>query len=202
MKKKAIAGIFVLLLMATIIGFSTVALAKPKSTWDTNPKHYEHGLAVDLGDGIDWYFSGPGSESPMFSEIDVPGHTWQQVGHYRVKGLHYNVGPMGDASWWAKGEDDGILLFVVDGRIAPWNEEIANKMAKNGYVHYHELVRIIGVDDTPQLEEHPNLVVWLKHTAVTDFYFDGGPMAPSSNHYVYKGVDYLFMPNYFMPYSP
>ncbi len=90
MKKKVIAGIFVLLLMATIIGFSTVALAKPKSTWDTNPKHYEHGLAVDLGDGIDWYFSGPGT-----GVQDVPGHTWQQVGHDRVKGLHYNVGPMG-----------------------------------------------------------------------------------------------------------
>ena len=205
MKKRVIAGIFMLLLLATIIGFGSAALAKPKSTWDTNPKHYEHGLAVDLGDGIDWYFAGPGSESPMFSLIDVPGHTWQQTGHDRIKGLHYNVGPMGMASWWAAGEEDGILLFVVDGRIAPWNEKIANKMAEKGYVHYHELVQVVGFNETtgmPIFEEHPSLVVWLKHTGVREFYFDGGPMAPMSNHYVYKAVDYLFMPNYFMPYSP
>ncbi len=189
MKKKVIAGIFMLLLLATIIGFSTGALAKPKSTWDTNPKHYEHGLAVDLADGIDWYFSGPGT-----GVQDVPGHTWQQVGHDRVKGLHYNVGPGGAPSWWATGEPDGVLLFVVDGRIAPWTYEIANKMAKKGFVHYHELV---DAADNP----HPNLVVWLKHTAVSVFDFDGGPR-PDLGHPVTKGVDYLFMPNYFMPYPP
>ncbi len=171
----------------------SVTFAKPKYTWDTNPKHYEHGIAVDLGDGTEWYFAGPGSEMGV---TDVPGHTWKQTGPYRVKGLHYNVGPSPAAGmpWWATGEPYGALLFVVDGRIAPWTYEIANKMVKKGYVHYHELVDSTG-------DEHPNLVVWLKHTAVTDFYFDGGPR-PDLGHPVTKGVDYLFMPNYFMPYSP
>ncbi len=69
-------------------------------------------------------------------------------------------------------------------------------MAQNGYVHYHELVDGDG-------DEHPELVAWLKHTAARDFYFDGGPKPPvHHDHHVYRfRVDYLFMPNYFIPYE-
>jgi len=64
-----------------------------------------------------------------------------------------------------------------------------------------------GLVPQPPRHEHPELVAWLKHTAVGDFYFNGGQsvhMHPDQiNHTVYKNqADYLFLPNYFEPYSP
>ena len=56
-------------------------------------------------------------------------------------------------------------------------------------MHIHEFVDGNGVE----LEEY---VVYLKHTAVTAFYFNGGPMAPGSNHMVSPGIDHMFMPNW------
>ena len=180
-------GLFVVL---TFLLISPV-LAAP--TWERNPKGFVHGIALDLGDGTDWYFAGPGS---MMGKKDVPGHTWVQTGKYRVKGRHYNVGPPPAAGmpWWATQEPYGVLLFIVDGIIAPWTMETAEKMAARGYVHYHELVD--GSDS-----HHPTLVVWLKHTAVRSFNFDGGPM-PGAAHEVTPGVDYNFMPNWWIPYIP
>ena len=181
------------LLVLVILGLlASPVLAAP--SWDKNPKGFEHGIALDLGDGVDWYFAGPGS---MMGKKDVPGHTWVQTGKYRAKRRHYNVGPypMHDEDpWWATNEPYGVLLFVVDGIMAPWTMEIAEKMAARGYVHYHELVTCTGT-------KHPELVVWLKHTAVRSFHFDGGPM-PEMEHWVTPGIDYDFMPNWFMEYDP
>ncbi len=197
MKKKLFAAILLPVLLATIISFGMLPIvARRQLVWPNFPIGYEHGIALDLGDGLGpaWYFKGPGSI--IDGVIDVPGHVWKQVGTYHVFGLHFNVGPGGAPSWWAKGEPDGVLLFVVEGRIEPWSVEIANKMAKEGFVHYHELVRDDGTT------ENEVFVVWLKHTAVYDFTFDGGPpMLTNYEHDVFKNrVDYLFMPNYFMPY--
>lgn len=158
----------VLLLTVTSVAFP--ATAKFKLTWSNNPDDYIHGIPVEI-DGQSWYFVGPGSIEPPDNVTDIPGHTWKQVSEYHVKGYHYNVGPHmvpAGTPWWATDESYGILLFVVDCRIAPYKEEIVNTMAQKGYIHYHELVDSDG-------DVHPELVAWLKHTAARDFTFDGGP---------------------------
>jgi hypothetical protein len=166
------------------------------STWDNLPPGYEHGIAVDLGDGKDWYFDGPEIEPGV---TDIPGHAWKQINKWFLVGLHYNVDPSGELPFWASGEEPGVLLYKVDAIISPWSEESANKMAKQGYIHYHELV---SFDAEGNPIKHPNLVVWLKHTGMKDFYFDGGPPAPFNfPHEVFKNrVDLLFIPLYFVPY--
>jgi len=92
-------------------------------------------------------------------------------------------------SWWAPGEENGILLYKVKAIADRWTPEIAEKMAKRGYVHYHEFVNVETGD------EHEYLVMWLKHTAVSSFEFAPAPM-PMAKHYVTPGVDFGFMPNW------
>ncbi|HET7643897.1 MAG TPA: hypothetical protein VFK40_10345, partial [Nitrososphaeraceae archaeon] len=88
------------------------------------------------------------------------------------------------------------LLYVVDVIIAPWTNTTALEFAKQGYVHYHDLIR------TDNGEKHPELVAWFKHVAVpTGFILDKGPM-PEDEHIVGSGVDYRFLNNYFIPYDP
>ena len=170
------------------------ALAAPK--YERNPNGFIHGITIEI-DGKEYYFKGPGSEPGV---IDVPGHSWVQTGPYRVVGRHYNIGPYNKdlgsyvPAWWAPLEDDGILLFKVDGIIAPWSPEIAESMAKRGYIHYHEILY------ANTLKEHETLVLWLKHTAVSSFYFAPIPM-PAMAHDVTPGIDFGFMPNYMMPYN-
>lgn len=182
--------------MLTIFLFVLVTPASATSsglTWDRNPKVFEHGIALEV-DGKTLYFKGPGSVDPPV--IDVPGHTWIQIGRRGVIGLHYNVGPWlapAGTPWWASGEPYGELLFVVRGIIAVPPEDLSekaeNKLKRQGYVHFHELVDANKV-------EYEGKVVYLKHIAIREFYFDGGPMAPLSNHQVYPGIDYMFMPNW------
>ena len=146
--------------------------------WDKNPKAFIHGLAVEI-QGEEYYFKGPGSIPGV---IDVPGHTWVQTGPYRVVGRHYNVGPwmMPGTPWWASEEPYGVLLYKVDGIIDVPPAELPNGredwLKRHGYVHKHEFVDGSGVE----LEEY---VVYLKHTAVREFYFDGGPPAPMSTEH-------------------
>ena len=85
---------------------------------------------------------------------------------------------------------------LVHGIIDTWTEEESEWYAAKGYVHYHELV---SVDDG---SHHPDKVVWLKHTARSFFTLDGGPMPGMVGHEVTPGIDFEFMPNYMMPYSP
>ncbi|MHA1331542.1 MAG: hypothetical protein ACTSR2_10740 [Candidatus Hodarchaeales archaeon] len=68
-------------------------------------------------------------------------------------------------------------------------------MASKGYVHYHEFVSVS--DGTL----HPTKVLWLKHISRLFFNFDGGPH-PELAHMVSPGIDYKFIPNGMMPYSP
>ena len=70
--------------------------------------------------------------------------------------------------------------------------------AARGYTHYDEFVKADGVDAGL---EHPTKVVWLKHTAVSSFFFLSTPM-PGAAHEVTPGVDYEFMPNGSKPYEP
>jgi hypothetical protein len=185
MRKTYYIGLLTLILTTIVI---SPVLASP--SWDRYPKGFEHGLAVSI-DGNDYYFKGPGS---IAGAIDVPGHVWVQTGPNRVIGLHYNVGPWAvphGTPWWATGEPYGVLLFKVDGIIDVPPDDLSSKMEnwyrKHGYVHIHEFVDEYGVE----LEDY---VVYLKHTAVRTFFFDGGPMTPM--YWVYPGVDYDFMPNW------
>lgn len=193
MKKSIMIGLIGLAITLLVMGSLGNVTAVKTTAWDRdigNPG-FVHGLAVEI-DGEEYYFAGPGS---IRGEVDVPGHTWVQTGPNKVLGKHYNVGPWMAPSgtpWWATGEDYGVLLYHVDGIIdVPPNElsDARESMLKNkGYVHVHEFVNSGG-----ELEDY---VIYLKHTAVREFYFNGGPAAPGSNHMVTPGVDYMFIPNW------
>ncbi len=126
---------------------------------------------------------------------DVPGHSWAIAGPDRLVGKHYNTGPFGAPNWWSSDAPDGELLYMVHATIDTWTEEKAERFAARGFVHYHRLVRVS--DGTA----HPSKVVWLKHTARTSFTLDGGP-APALSHEVTPGIDYDFIPNGSVPYTP
>jgi hypothetical protein len=79
--------------------------------------------------------------------------------------------------------------------IDEWSPELAEKYAARGYVHYHEMVSVADGS------LHPTKVGWFKHFARTSFTLDGGP-APQFAHSVTPGVDFEFIPNWSVPYSP
>jgi hypothetical protein len=153
---------------------------------------YTHAPVLDV-DGVDYYMAG--APDGLDGATDIPGHYWVQAGPDMVVGKHYNTGPGGLSSWWSSDAPDGAFLWKVEGIFDTWSLEKAAYYASRGYVHYHELV---SVSDG---EEHPTKVVWLKHTAVSSFYFDRGPH-PELGHEVTPGVDYDFIPNGLMPYTP
>lgn len=156
-------------------------------------KGFTHGITVKV-DGEDYYFAGP-ADGPN-GEKDVPGHYWAQGDSAKeIIGKHYNTGPFCMAKWWSSDAPDGELLYVVSAVIDTWTADKAETYAARGFVHYHELVSVATGD------LHPTKVVWLKHTARTSFTLDGGPH-PEFSHEVTPGIDYEFINNYMMPYSP
>jgi hypothetical protein len=157
----------------------------------TAEKEYVKGIAVEV-DGEEYYFSGP-PVGPN-GELDVPGHDWVQVSENLVYGRHFNTGPMDKAKWWSSDAPDGALLFTVIGIIDTWIESKAEEYASRGFIHYHEFV------NTVTGEQNAMKVVWLKHAAVGEFNFDGGPV-PELGHMVSRGIDLKFMPNYKKPYK-
>ena len=168
-RKSYIVGLVVLSLLVLTVGVASA-------------KGFTH-AGIIVVDGEDYYMAG----GP-----DIPGHFWVQAGPNQVVGKHYNSGPGGATQWWSSDAPDGALLFMVDGIIDTWSTEKAANYASRGYVHYHELITLT---DDGDWEEHPTKVVWLKHTAVSSFNFDGGPM-PAKGHQVSPGVDYEFMPTW------
>ena len=144
-------------------------------------------------DGEDYYWAGA-PDGPN-GETDVPGHYWVQAGPRQLVAKHYNTGPFGAPQWWSSDAPDGELLYMAHVIIDEWTPEKAARYASRGYVHYHEFVRVSDG------EPHPTLVGWFKHTARTSFTLDGGP-APQFAHEVTPGIDYDFIPNWMMPYSP
>ncbi len=152
-----------------------------------------HGIIITI-DGADYYLDGP-ADGPN-GEKDIPGHYWTLTDETTLTGEHYNTGPMGAESWWATKTENDVLLWTVEAIIDTWTEEKANDYAEQEYVHYHELVRV----SNGQL--HPEKVVWLRHTAVTDFTFDGGPHPEFGSREVTEGVDSDFLPMGKNPYEP
>lgn len=181
MKKRLllIAGVLALVLSVFLV---TPVLAKG----------FTHAIVVDV-DGVAYYLAGapdgPGGAT------DIPGHYWVQAGPNQLVGKHYNTGPFGAPSWWSSDAPDGELLYMVHAIIDTWSEDKAEMYSSRGYIHYHELVKV--ADGTL----HPDKVVWLKHIARTSFNLDGGPH-PELAHSVTPGVDYEFIPNWMMPYTP
>lgn len=155
-------------------------------------KGFTHGVILDV-DGEAYYMAGapdgPGGAT------DIPGHYWVQAGPTQVVGKHFNTGPFGAAQWWSSDADDGEYLYKVHGIIDTWSAEKAAAYAGRGYMHYHELVSVADGS------LHPDKVVWLKHTARTRFTLDGGPH-PELGHSVTPGVDFEFIPNGMVPYTP
>jgi hypothetical protein len=172
--------------IAAIIGLLTIPplLTAAGST-------FQHGITVVTPEGDYWLDGAPDGPG---GATDIPGHTWRMLGKKRLMGLHYNTGPFGAPEWWSGDAGDGALLYKVDAVLDEWSYENANKYAKLGYIHYHELV-----STSDGMTKHPSLVVWLRHRAVIEFTLDGGPH-PELSHPVTKGVDYLFIPNYFNQY--
>jgi len=158
-----------------------------------NSQTFTHGIVIKL-DGVGYYFDGPADGTN--GTKDAPGHYWWQDSSTHLYGLHYNIGPFGEENWWSSDAKGNDLLYVVDVLIAPWTNTTAHEFAKQGYVHYHDLIR------TDNGEKHPELVAWFKHVAVpAAFILDKGPM-PEDKHIVSPGIDYRFLNNYFIPYNP
>jgi hypothetical protein len=171
------------------------SVEKDKSSLNNYQKSqtFTHGIVVKI-DNTGYYFDGPADGAN--GTKDAPGHYWWQDAPTHLYGLHYNIGPFGEEQWWSSDVKDNELLYVVDVIIAPWTNKTAYEFAKQGYVHYHELVR------TDNGEKHPELVAWFKHVAVpAGFILDKGPM-PEDKHIVAAGIDYRFLNNYFIPYNP
>jgi selenium-binding protein 1 len=173
------------ILLSSILAITPLAVAGRNSG-------FVHGIVIPV-DGMDYYLAGA-PDGPE-GAVDVPGHYWVLAGQNQLVGKHYNTGPFGASQWWSTDAPDGELLFIVHAIIAPWSEDIAEKMASRGFVHYHELIKVSDGS------LHPDKVVWLKHTARTSFDFNAGPN-PAFAHDVTPGVDYEFMPNNMMPYMP
>ena len=178
-RKSYIVGLVVLSLLVLTVGVASA-------------KGFTHAPVIVV-DGVDYYMTGA-PDGPN-GATDIPGHLWVQAGPNQVVGKHINTGPFDAPQWWSSDAPDGAYLFKVKGIIDTWSIEKAESYAARGYVHYHELVSVS--DGT----FHPTKVVWLKHTAVRSFYFDGGPH-PELAHQVTPGVDYDFIPNGSMPYNP
>ncbi len=153
---------------------------------------YTPGIKIAI-DGKYYFLAG--APAGTIGGTDIPGHAWVITGDTELKGVHFNTGPKGMASWWSSDAADGALLYIVNAKIDTWSAEKAQMYKEMGYVHYHELV---SVTDGSQ---HPDKVVWLKHIAVTSFTLDGGP-APMFAHSVVPGLDLSFVPIGEMPYMP
>ena len=158
-------GLGLLIVFALLL--ASPALAAP--TRDKDPKAFVHGIALEI-DGKYYYFAGPGS---VPDATDVPGHTWVHTGPYGVVGRHYNVrpwmAPLG-TTLWASEKPYGVLLFMVHGiaDLPPdeLTEEREEWLKGQGYVHFHEVVDA----ETDEITE--DIVAYLKHIAVREFYFD------------------------------
>lgn len=176
---------------------------------------FTHRIEIFLDDKT-WFFAGPELDLNFTQEgqpQDLPGHCWAPArdvaGAKHFIGKHHNTGPLtmgGPGRFWSSDAEDHQQLYWVDVLISAWSPEIAQRRMLHGYVHYHELVQ----KDDGCL--HPDLVVWMRHSAVRAFTFDGGPPQTRPDgrpfrprnvgHEVLPGLDPNFPPNYDIPYLP
>ena len=178
---------------------------------------FTHRVQVRLN-GSFWYMLAPELQLPnspaqVGQAQDLPGHCWKvgpPLGNKpRLIGKHFNTGPLiagGPPRFWSSTAGSHQQLYWVDALIDRWSPRIAQEKATQGYVHYHELVKV-GRGCL-----HPRLVLWFRHSAIEKFSFDGGPppVLPDGTlfrprnvpHDVLPGIDHNFPPNYDIPYQP
>lgn len=178
--------------VSTVV-MSIIFLISSQAIFADNTKNndFVHGIILKV-DGKSYYMAGA-PDGPN-GELDIPGHYWT-VSDDIIIGKHFNTGPFGTPQWWSSSKEDGALLYTVIGKIDNWSMVEAAAYFNKGFVHYHELVSV--KDGT----HHPTKVVWLRHAATDSFILDGGPH-PELSHDVSPGIDYLFIPNWQMPYAP
>ncbi len=178
------------LLIFTAIAFLAINPAQATDAkWE---KPFVHGIIIKLN-GQSYYLEGA-PDGPN-GEQDIPGHEWVQVSRNMIIGKHYNTGPFGESNFWSTDAEDGELLWTMIGKIDIWSESKAAKYYTEGFIHYHPLVSV----ETGQ--RHERKVVWFKHTAVTEFTFDGLPETVEP-YEVKIGADYKMAPNWSDPYTP
>jgi len=188
----------IVVLVVIVIFFfviSPLVMAENEDDNDDNIKKnnsFVHGVVIKV-DGKRYYFGGVADTAN--NATDVPGHSWVQINKRKIIGYHKNTGPFGAPRWWSSDAEDGALLYVVEAKIDTWSEIKAAIYFAQGFTHHHHLVSV------KTGKPHPNKVAWLKHVAVSDFVLDGGPH-PELAHEVSPGVDFRFVPNWQMPYSP
>jgi selenium-binding protein 1 len=174
-----------------VLAFISLPLVADDDDKEKNAE-FVHGIVLKV-DGKPYYLAGA-PDGPT-GEFDIPGHSWVQVSKNKIIGKHYNTGPFGAPQWWSSDAADGALLYTVTGVIDNWSMVKAAAYYNKGFNHYHELV---SVEDGSL---HPDKIVWLRHAATLHFTLDGGP-APDLAHEVMPGIDFLFPPNWQMPYNP
>lgn len=183
-------------LMMFLIMLPTVTLSTNTHAHEKPSQEFIHGITIKLHHGR-YYFAGP-PDGPN-GESDIPGHSWRRIGKNRLLGKHANTGPFGAANWWSSDAGDGALLYGVETVIDNWSEALALKYYTRGFIRYAQLVNA----ETGQL--HPKKVAWLRHVAVKTFELDGAaPLAflGIDAYTVMPGVDYIFGPNWDIPYNP
>ena len=179
----------VALIIFISITFSAVGSVQAHNKWS---KPFVHGIVIEIGHH-EYYLEGA-PDGPN-GEQDIPGHEWVQVSKNTIIGKHYNTGPFGAPNFWSFDAPDGALLWTMIGKIDVWTEAKAAHYYTEGYIHYHSLVSV------KTGKRHPKLVVWLRHSAVMDFTFDGLPDAVEP-YPVKIGSDYKMGPNWNIPYDP
>lgn len=173
MKIARIGAVFAVMVAFTL----AFAFTAPAMTVDKVPKGFMQEPVIEY-EGVEYNLAGP----PFLK--DIPGHYWNVNGDH-IAGLHFNEGPM--PNFWASDIEDGALLYKVDGIIG-YNDGSMVPL-QPGYIHWHEFVPVDGDSDYD-----PDIGVFLKHTAVDFFFFEGGPH-PENAHWVEPGIDYNFIPN-------
>lgn len=181
---------YLILSLFVLLGFAGSAQAY---YYHPANQSFEQGVVFKIR-GEKYYIGGANSvPDGANGEYDLPGHTWVKTGRRTIVGRHVNTGPFGSPQFYASGVADGELLFIVEGKVDRWTEVKAAKYYSKGFVRYEPLRRVSDG------AEHPNMVIWLKHVAVSTFTFDLIPVFPIQ---MTPGVTYEIFPNWFTPYVP
>lgn len=175
-----------------ISAFALLITALPLRADEKEDVGFVHAIKIKV-DGKKYYLAGA-PDGPN-GATDIPGHAWVVTGKNKLVGKHFNTGPFGAPQWWSSTAEDGALLYTITAVIDEWSMVKAAAYYNKGFVHYHELVSVKDGSN------HPSKVIWLRHAATMHFDLDGGPH-PELGHHVMPGLDYIFIPNWKMPYDP
>lgn len=125
---------------------------------------------------------------------DIDEQYWLPAGECRPAKGNYNKTALAASSWYSlDSEEDEILLLVVE--IKQESKDGPDACAPEGYVHDHDIVLV------PEGAMHPTTVLSLNPIECTGFIVEGG-LYRKFQHKVTPGVDYRFIPKFFVTYKP